>query len=210
MNKHALRDEGIVSVLVALLVTIILYFIYPVLAVLGIGLLLFILFFFRDPERVINVDENIVYAACDGTVVEVNQVEEERFFKGAATAIHIFMSPSNVHVNRSPIKGKVTYQHHQKGQFVPATRDNCYEINERNYIGIENNSVKVLLVQVAGIMARRTVSWVEVGQSVEQGEKVGMVKFSSGTRHFVPVTMEVLVKPGDVVQAGITPIGRFV
>ena len=209
MNKHALKDEGVISVLVALAVTVILYFIYPVLAVLGVGLILFILYFFRDPQRTIKEDGQIIYAACDGTVVEVLDVHEDRFFNGEAKAIHIFMSPSNVHVNRAPISGKIAYQQHQKGKFVPATRENCYEVNERNYIGIENEHAKVLLVQVAGIMARRTVSWVNQGQSVRQGDKIGMIKFSSGTRHFVPKTVEVLVKPGDNVKAGLTPIGRL-
>ncbi|OEF97966.1 phosphatidylserine decarboxylase [Desulfuribacillus alkaliarsenatis] len=210
MNKHALKDEGIFTLLFAIVVAGFLFFLYIPLVVLGIGLILFILYFFRDPLREIEAADDIIYAACDGTVVEIKDVNEERFFKGEAKAIHIFMSPTNVHVNRTPITGEVTYQHYQKGKFVPATRENCYEVNERNYIGIENANTKVLLVQVAGIMARRVVSWVEVGQKVNQGDKIGMIKFSSGTQHFLPNSVEVLVKPGDKVQAGITPIGRLV
>jgi len=209
MDKHALKDEGIVSVAIAVLVTIALYFIYQPLALLGVGLIIFILYFFRDPQRQINEDAKFIYAACDGKVVELKDVDEQRFFNGPAKAIHIFMSPANVHVNRAPITGKVTYQHYQKGKFVPATRDNCYEVNERNYIGIENDAAKVMIVQVAGIMARRVVSWVEVNQAVKQGDKIGMIKFSSGTQHFLPASAEILVKPGDTVQAGITPIGRL-
>jgi phosphatidylserine decarboxylase len=209
MDKHALKDEGIVSVVIAVLVTVVLFFIYEPLVLLGVGLIIFILYFFRDPKRQINEDAKIIYAACDGKVVELKDVDEQRFFGGPAKAIHIFMSPSNVHVNRAPITGKVTYQHYQKGKFVPATRDNCYEVNERNYIGIENDTAKVMIVQVAGIMARRVVSWVEVKQDVKQGDKIGMIKFSSGTQHFLPVSAEILVKPGDTVQAGITPIGRL-
>lgn len=209
MNKHALRDEGLASVLVAVLVAVVLYYWYVPLVAIGIGLLLFVLYFFRDPIRTIVVDDTIIYAACDGVVVEVLDVNEQRFIGGKAKAIHIFMSPANVHVNRSPIKGVVNYQEYTKGKFLPATKNNCYEYNERNYIGIANQNTKVLLVQVAGILARRIVSWVEANQAVGQGEKIGMIKFSSGTRHFVEENVEVIVKPGDHVFAGITPIGRL-
>ncbi len=208
-EKKAFRDEGIPSLLVALAVTLVLFLIFKPLAIIGLGLVAFILYFFRDPNREISPDANIIYAACDGVVVEIKSVTEDRFFQGPAQAVHVFMSPANVHVNRAPITGRVSYQHYQKGKFVPATRPDCMDINERNYIGFENERSKVMICQVAGIMARRVVSWVSTGDYCAQGSKVGMVKFSSGTQHFMDHHVEILVQTGDEVHAGITPIGRL-
>jgi len=208
MKRHVLIREGIPTLLVTLILTAILYWIYPWLVLIGIALILFVLYFFRDPKRMPTESNGVILSAADGLVTDVKVVEEDHFIKGKATRIDIFLSPLNVHVNRSPIAGKVTYRKYQKGKFVPATNPECHEVNEKNYIGIKGE-LPVLVVQVAGIMARRIVDWTEEGMEVAIGEKIGMIKFSSGTQIYIPEGVKITVKPGDRLTAGITVIGRY-
>lgn len=209
MKKHALIREGIPTVIVLVIFGIILYLIMPVLTILAFGLIVFVLYFFRDPKRSIREQTGVILAAADGIVTVVEAVDESKFIKGRAKCVSIFMSPLDVHINRSPIKGEVTFVQYQKGRFVPATTKKCYEVNEKNYIGIKGEKVSVLVVQVAGIMARRIVNWTKQGDHVEMGERIGMIKFSSGTQIIVPDHVEILVKEGDRVFAGETVIGRY-
>ncbi len=186
-----------------------LYWTYPWLAIIGIGLILFVLYFFRDPNRSIVIDELQILSPADGVVVGVEEVEENQYLNERSIRISIFMSPLDVHVNRSPIKGVVDYLEYRKGRFISATKPESHDVNEKNFIGITDGKRKILVVQIAGIMARRIVSWMKKGQEIKQGEKIGMIKFSSGTQLFLPRTTDVLIKKGDRLQAGKTIIGRF-
>lgn len=209
MKDHILIKEGIPTLIIATIITIILYIISPLLSIIGIGIIIFILYFFRDPKRIINKQDFIVTSPADGLITNIEEVYEEKFFKGKAIRISIFMSPLDVHVNRSPILGEVKYIEYIKGRFTPATKFESHLVNEKNYIGIENNNIKVLVVQVAGAMARRIVNWTEMNQEVQMGDKIGMIKFSSGTQIFLPIGTELLVSEGEKVVSGITFIGRY-
>ncbi|TCS81577.1 phosphatidylserine decarboxylase family protein [Tepidibacillus fermentans] len=209
MKDHVLIREGLPTLGVLLIFTVILYLLYPALAVIGIGLILFVLFFFRDPKRNVIIDDKLVLAPADGLITNIEEVEENQYLKDKAIRVSIFMSPFDVHVNRSPISGTVDYLAYRKGKFISATKPESHDVNEKNLIGITNGRKKVLVVQIAGIMARRIVNWTKIQQKLEQGEKIGMIKFSSGTQLFLPRSTEIMVKKGDKIQAGKTIIGRF-
>jgi phosphatidylserine decarboxylase len=208
LKSHALLKEGIPTLIVVLIITFILYLIYPWAALLGVSLLLFVLYFFRDPKRTPKETEGVILAPADGLVTGITEVEENSFLNGKATRIDIFLSPMNVHINRSPISGQVVYHRYQKGKFIPATNPKYYDVNEKNFIGIEG-AIRVLVVQVAGIMARRVVDWTRDGMKVQAGDKIGMIKFSSGTQIYIPADIPIEVKTGDRIVSGITVIGRI-
>lgn len=209
MNKHILLKEGIPTLVVILALTALLYLVYPYLAIIGIGALLFVLYFFRDPQREVEVEDSYILAPADGLITDISEVDEDIYIKDRAIRVSIFMSPLDVHINRGPIKGTIEYLKHQKGKFIPATRQESHIVNEKNYIGIKNNHMKILVVQIAGIMARRIVHWLAIGQSIGKGDKIGMIKFSSGTQIYLPKETEILVKKGDKIKSGITKIGRY-
>lgn len=209
MKNKIIFKEGIPTLIIVLLLTIIFYLITPLLSILGIGLIIFVLYFFRDPKRVIVKDEEIILSPADGIVTNIEEVEEEKFIKQSAIRISIFMSPVDVHINRSPIPGVVDYIEYKKGKFKYPKKPENQLINEKNYIGIKNNKIKILIVQIAGVMARRIINWTTENQKVEMGDKIGMIKFSSGTQIYLPKETEILIKEGDRVVSGITHIGRY-
>ncbi len=173
----------------------------------GVTLLLaiFVVYFFRDPERSIPVENGICVAPADGRVTKYEPIDER---DGGAHLISIFLSPLDVHINRAPIAGKISRINYIKGRFVPATRPESSLVNEQNIITIEDGSCKVVMKQIAGIVARRCVLWKHEGEHVAIGERLGLIKFSSRTDLILPVDFEVLVKPGDRVKGGVTIIGR--
>lgn len=174
------------------------------LTALIIFLLVFTLNFFRDPERITPTGENIVISPADGTILFVKEVTEEKFIKGKAKQISIFMSPLNVHVNRIPITGKVEYLQYHKGEYLVAYDDKASEKNERNEIGITGKIGKVLYTQIAGFVARRIVSELKLGDSVVAGKRFGMIKFGSRVDVIVPESFTTSLKKGDNVFAGET------
>ena len=175
-----------------------------ILSALIIFLLVFTFNFFRDPERVTPAGENIVISPADGTVLFIKDVTEEKFLKGKAKQISIFMSPLNVHVNRVPISGKVEYLQYHKGEYLVAYDDKASELNERNEIGITGKIGKVLYTQIAGFVARRIISELKLGDEVVVGNRFGMIKFGSRVDVIVPETFTTSLKKGDKVFAGET------
>ena len=175
-----------------------------ILSVLIIFLLVFTFNFFRDPERVTPAGENIVISPADGTVLFIKDVTEEKFLKGKAKQISIFMSPLNVHVNRVPISGKVEYLQYHKGEYLVAYDDKASELNERNEIGITGKIGKVLYTQIAGFVARRIISELKLGDEEVVGNRFGMIKFGSRVDVIVPETFTTSLKKGDKVFAGET------
>lgn len=169
-------------------------------------LLLFVIYFFRDPERSIPDEKDIVVAPADGRVTKVAAIDPEK--ADSPNLISIFLSPLDVHINRSPIAGKISNVNYVKGRFVPATREDASLINEQNVITIENGSVKVIMKQIAGIVARRCVLWKKAGESVDLGERLGLIKFSSRTDLILPAEFKILIKAGDKLKGGVTIIGR--
>jgi phosphatidylserine decarboxylase len=161
--------------------------------------------FFRDPERDIPALANAVLAPADGRVMEVADAVDP--FVGPAVRIAIFLSPLDVHVNRAPISGLVVSTNYTRGEFVAAFRPGANEVNAQCALHLQGDSVRVTVVQIAGIAARRIVCRVAPGDKLEAGERFGMIRFGSRTDCYVPRGTDVRVRVGDRVTAGVTVIG---
>ena len=167
----------------------------------------FMAFFFRDPRRVPPTDSSLVVAPADGRVTRVRPVEDGS--ESSATVVSIFLSPLDVHINRSPIAGKITDVSYTRGKFLMATNENASLVNEQNALTIEGETITVVCKQIAGILARRIVCWKQAGDSLALGERFGLIKFSSRTDVLLPANVEVLVAEGARVKGGTTIIGRI-
>lgn len=166
--------------------------------------------FFRDPARALPDDSSRFYAAADGLVTRVDMIDEPRFIRGPALRVVTFLSLFDVHINRAPVAGRVRYLEHLPGEFRAAWDAEADEVNERNYIGLETEHGPVLMIQIAGLVARRIVCHLGDGRVVAAGERIGMIKFGSRTDVIVPRTVaRSLVVPGMRVTAGVTPIGEW-
>jgi phosphatidylserine decarboxylase len=184
-------------------------FTVPLLAVLPAILMIFILFFFRNPKRRIPPGRNLILSPADGVIMEIDEVFEDKFIKDKAIRISIFLSIFNVHLNRSPFQGEVSYRHYRPGKFIPAFKSHASDINEKNYIGITSRGHKLMVCQITGFIARRIKCWVDEGKQLTRGEIIGIIKFGSGTELFIPIGSKLLVKKGDKVRAGETVIGTL-
>lgn len=178
-------------------------------AVLGMLALLFTVYFFRDPERAIPGDEKIVVAPADGLVVGVEEMDETAFGLGRMKRVAIFLSVMDVHVNRAPVSGVVEKTLRQPGVFLDVRHPDCSARNEALAWKIKTSHGPVVVRQIAGLIARRIVSWSGEGQNWERGQRFGMIRFGSRTEVFLPLTCSVLVKIGDKVQGAATPIARY-
>jgi phosphatidylserine decarboxylase len=176
---------------------------------LSILLFIFTLNFFRDPDRITPKGDNLVISPADGTVIKIENVVEEKYIKGEATLVCIFMSPVNVHVNRNPISGKVGYYEYVKGEFFAAFEDKASLKNEQTHIGIENSHGKVFFKQIAGFIARRIVANVTVGDTLEAGKRFGMIKFGSRVDIYLPKSAAIKVSLKQKTVAGETIVGEM-
>ncbi len=169
-----------------------------------------VLAFFRDPERKLVPEPGVAYAAADGFVKSVDEVEEASLSGGRGLSISTFLSLHNVHVNRSPVAGKVSAFEEIGGGYAPALFESS-EGNRRNRLVIEDETgTSAVVIPKAGAIARRISSWVGVGDEVEAGERIGLIHFGSRTDVILPPGWEPLVSPGARVRAGLTPIARQV
>jgi len=185
------------------------WFLNAWLSLLFFVLILYTLFFFRDPDRNIPADRNAVLAAADGTVTDISEVEESEVLKTRMRRVGIFLSIFDVHTNRAPIEGRITYRQHHEGLCLDARSQDCSEKNEAMTWGIENPRVTVVVRQLTGAIARRIVAWAEVGDHLAKGERFGMIRFGSRTEVYLPLTASVLVKAGEHVAGGSTIIARL-
>lgn len=208
--------DGLVNILFALGVTLIptlmIFFTdgamaWRILAFAMGTFLLFTLYFFRDPERKIEANPELVLSPGDGTVVGITEVEDE--FIGPAWRITLFLSPLNVHINRVPVDGTVSWVKYHYGSFKAAFAEDASEVNERNIVAIENERVKVVFSQVAGIAARRIISHLRQGDNVTQGQRYGLIKFGSRMDILLPRSCEVLVNLKEPVRGGLTALARI-
>jgi phosphatidylserine decarboxylase len=173
------------------------------------GLTLLMLIFFRDPEREIPEASGLVVSPADGKVLFVGDIEENRYFYEKRKKISIFMSPLDVHINRAPCEGKVVKVKHNPGGFMAAFRDEASLKNENTEMILQGSYGKILVRQVAGFLARRTVCNVNEGDKLERGQRYGMIKFSSRVDIYLPSQCQVSVKPGDKVKAGQSVIAKL-
>ena len=167
----------------------------------------FMAYFFRDPERFPPSDPNAVVAPADGRVTRVRPVSSEG--KEPATVVSIFLSPLDVHINRSPIAGRVADIRYTPGKFLMATNEKASDVNEQNALVIEGERVTVTCKQIAGILARRVVCWARKGDNLALGQRIGMIKFSSRTDVILPANVVVTITEGSRVCGGETVIGRI-
>jgi phosphatidylserine decarboxylase len=210
MTQTPIVREGFLYIGILLLITLVTAMsVDPYWAIIPGVLAAFVTFFFRNPRRTVPADDTLVVSAADGTVMGVSEVYEDQFLEQDGIKVTVFLSIFDVHVNRSPITGEIKFQQYTCGRFRPAYKESAGCENERHTIGLENDKMRVLVTQIAGILARRIVSWVTLGVVLERGERYGMIKFGSCTEIVVPKTVEVLVKKGDKVRGGETVIGRL-
>ena len=167
----------------------------------------FMAFFFRDPNRQAPTDADVVVAPADGRVTRVSRVQDDT--TDSPTLVSIFLSPFDVHINRSPIAGEITDVSFTRGKFLMATKEQSSLVNEQNALTIKGEKITVVCKQIAGILARRIVCWKRAGEHVTLGERFGLIKFSSRTDLLLPANVQVLVAEGARVRGGITIIGRI-
>jgi phosphatidylserine decarboxylase len=190
-----------------------LYLLWPSLALLALAALLLLLaafmaYFFRDPQRSVPEESDLVVSPADG---RVTRVEKLSGVDGRSpTVVSIFLSPFDVHVNRAPIAGTVVDVTYTKGRFTAATSDNASLVNEQNALTIKGEKMTLVCKQIAGVLARRIVCWKRPGDRLELGERFGLIKFGSRTDLVLPPEVEVLVGVGTRVRGGVTVIGRCV
>ncbi|MEO6051836.1 MAG: phosphatidylserine decarboxylase [Pyrinomonadaceae bacterium] len=195
--------DGIPFVLVPLFIALgFALFLFWVPVVIFVAVAAFMAFFFRDPTRVTPAGAGLIISAADGRVTRIDETPDSKL-------VSVFLSPLDVHINRSPITGKIDNITYIEGKKMPATNDNASLINERNSLVIEGDEVTVTVTQIAGILARRIVCWPKAGDNLERGQKFGLIKFGSRTDILMPANVEIAVKVGDRVIGGETIIGKL-
>jgi phosphatidylserine decarboxylase len=179
------------------------------LAVLVTIIALWVAYFFRDPERPGERGKQLIVAPADGRLIMMAEVAEPTFINGNAIRMSIFMNVFNVHVNRYPMDGVVQYVHYNRGKFFNAAADKSSLENEQMSIGLESGANRVLVRQIAGLIARRIVTYSRVGEKVRQGDRMGMIRFGSRVDVFVPTNASVRAKVGDLTTAGVTILAEL-
>ena len=205
--KIPIARYAIPYIIILLVVSIAFYFLFWPIGIVFSAFLLFTVFFFRDPKRTIPLQPNVVVSPADGKVMSIEEFEEDNFLKSKAIKVSIFLSLFDVHINRVPFSGTVKHKKYIKGKFVPAYKKEAPHINERNEVGIDCESIKILVTQIAGIVARRIICTIDNNDSVSLGERFGMIKFGSCTEIVFPANVELKVKVGDKVKGAETIIG---
>jgi phosphatidylserine decarboxylase len=172
-------------------------------------LALWVAYFFRDPERTGERGPSLVVSPADGKLIMITEVDEPTFIKGRAIRISIFMNVFNVHVNRYPVDGVVKYIHYNKGKFFNAAAEKSSLENEQMSVGIDTGRHRVLVRQIAGLIARRIVTYSKVGETVKQGDRMGIIRFGSRVDVFIPVGSTLRAKVGDITVAGVTVLAEL-
>jgi phosphatidylserine decarboxylase len=177
--------------------------------IVTLGLLIFLISFFRIPKRQLTTGEGSIVAPADGTVVTIEEVEADEYFADKRIQVSIFMSPLNVHVNRNPVSGNVMYSEYHKGKYLVAWHPKSSTENERHTVVYKSNGKELLIKQIAGALAKRIVNYVQAGQQVKQSDEMGFIKFGSRVDVLLPLNAKVQVKIKDVVKGGVTVIATW-
>ena len=177
--------------------------------VITIGLVLFVVSFFRIPARQLTISNGQIISPADGKVVVIEEVVDDEYFKKKMLQISVFMSPLNVHVNRNPIDGEIVYNKYHKGKYLVAWNPKSSTENERHSVVIKNGNTEILVKQIAGAVARRIVNYLEVGNKVKQTEEYGFIKFGSRVDLLLPIGTKVNVGLNEVVQGGVTVLATL-
>jgi phosphatidylserine decarboxylase len=208
MRAQTLSEARWILLILALLITGS-WFVSAWFSLVFLAVLLFTVAFFRDPDRPVPTDPNLIVAAADGTVRDIVEVEENEVLKAKTRRVGIFLSIFDVHTNRAPIDGRIVYRQHRDGICLDARDPNCSEKNEAMTWAFENLRATIVVRQLTGAIARRIVAWAKIGDELEKGERFGMIRFGSRTELYLPLNAEVFVKVGDHVLGGSTIIARL-
>ena len=208
-NQWPVAKEGLPFLVPSALLTIFLGGMgWKILMSLGILLTLFIAFFFRNPKRKIPSLQNIILSPADGRIVHVGECEEDRFLREKALKVSIFMSLFNVHINRAPAAGKILERSYHPGRFLVASVDKASLLNEQNAFVLETeDQFKILLIQIAGFVARRIVCYAKAGDTLRKGEIFGLIRFGSRIDLYLPTEVKPIVRVGQHVKGGESIIG---
>jgi len=208
-NKWPMAIEGLPFLIPMVLLTGMLGILgWKVWMSLGILLSLFIAYFFRNPKREIPNLQNIILSPADGKVIHVGECEEDRFLKEKALKVSIFMSLFDVHLNRAPVSGKVLEKKYLPGQFLVASVEKSSLLNEQNAMILETEDrIKILLIQIAGLVARRIVCYAKAGDLLRKGEIFGLIRFGSRVDLYLPPEVKPIVRVGQHVKGGESIIG---
>ena len=213
-----IHKEGYkILILLALLLAFANYFIFAffpnvllVSGVMSFAAFMLVLQFFRNPNREILIaDDNIIYAPADGKIVVIEETKEIEYFGDKRLQVSIFMSPTNVHVNRNPISGTVNYFKYHPGKYMVAWHPKSSTENERTTVVIGTGNGEILLRQIAGAVAKRIVNYLELGDEVEQGTDFGFIKFGSRVDLFLPLDAKLEIEIGQKVKGNRTIIARL-
>lgn len=177
--------------------------------IITVAFFLFIVSFFRMPVRALTISEEAIVSPADGKVVVIEEVEPDEFYKERRIQLSVFMSPANVHVNRLPIAGNIVYNKYHPGKFLVAWHPKSSTDNERWSVVIENSKGSILCKQIAGALARRICNYSTVGQSFNQCDEYGFIKFGSRVDLLLPVGTKIHAKIGDVVKGGVTVLASW-
>ena len=210
-NKYlGIHREGWKFFFIFILISFFGFFITKIIFYIFIFISLFTLWFFRDPERHFDSKDNQLLSAADGKICFIGEENppSETQFKEKMKKISIFMNVFNVHVNRSPVDGNIKKIIYKKGKFFNASLDKASEHNERNSFIIETNTDKIVVVQIAGLIARRILSFISVGDKINKGDRIGLIRFGSRVDIYFPTTYEIKVNQNDKVVAGETIIAE--
>jgi phosphatidylserine decarboxylase len=209
VKQFPIAKEGLAFVLPALFLVVVFYYLSLwYLVVPFLFLTLFFLYFFRNPVRNGQSEQSELISPADGRVMRIEELIENEFLKEKVKRIAIFMSVFDVHVNRAPCEADIERVQHRDGKFKMAFKKGIDDENERNYIVLRQDSERLLVVQIAGFLARRIICYVREHQKVSKGSPVGMIAFGSRVDVYMPTDYEVTVKPGQKVKSGLTVLAR--
>ena len=177
--------------------------------VITLGLVLFVVSFFRIPVRKLTISNGQIISPADGKVVVIEETVDDEYFKKKMLQVSVFMSPLNVHVNRNPIDGEIVYNQYHKGKYLVAWNPKSSTENERHSVVIKNGNTEILVKQIAGAVARRIVNYLEVGNNVKQTEEYGFIKFGSRVDLLLPIGTKINIGLNEVVQGGVTVLATL-
>jgi phosphatidylserine decarboxylase len=174
-----------------------------------LGLLLFLISFFRIPNRKLTTDDSAIVSPADGTVVAIEEVQADEYFADRRIQVSVFMSPLNVHVNRNPVSGEVAYSQYHKGKYLVAWHPKSSTENERHTVVYKTNGKEILVKQIAGALAKRICNYLQPGMQVKQTDEMGFIKFGSRVDLLLPLDAKVNVKIGDKPKGGVTVVATW-
>ncbi len=209
--KIPVAREVIPFLIPSVIVTVVSYFFNTYVFIAGFVFCGYLIYFFRDPIRKKIVDKGLILSPADGKVVDIDQIMEPNLFKEKVWRVSIFLSIFNVHVNYAPIDATVTYLVYKKGKFLPANSKKSAMANENNSIGFHNKKtgLKIMVRQIAGLIARRVVSDHKINDTVSRSERIGIIKFGSRVEVYMPLNCKLSVKKGDKVKSTLSILGIY-